>query len=295
MKSFIYRKVDDLKDALLLLSENGEKARALAGGTGLLVAMKEGAANPEVLVDIKGVPGLDEIQYAPGEGLTLGALLLIRSIETAPLIREKFSVLFDAARLLGSIQIRNRATLGGNLCSAFPSTEMAPGLISLGSMAKVSGRQGDRWVLLEDLFAGPGKTVLRPDELLTLIRVLEAPPQTGGAYLKHTLRKAMDRAIVSVAVCLTLNPSLKKCEEIKIVLGAVAPTPMRARRAEDRLRGQRVDEGAIQEASMAAAEESRPVTDIRGSAEYRREMTSVLTAKAIHKALERAHVKEING
>jgi len=284
MKNFEYKKVSTLDEALSLMGQYQGRAKVLAGGTDLLVRMRNRVWNPEILIDLKGVPGLDEIQYDPAEGLQIGALTSIYRIVNSSIIREKFPAISQAAASLGSFQVRTRATLGGNLCNASPAADMAPILISLGAKVKIRRNEAERWIPLEEFFASPGKSVLRPSELLALIQVPTLPARTAGVYLKHTIRKAMDLPIASVAVALTLDSGKDKCREIKIALGAVGPIPIRAVEAEKQLRGLRVDEASMAEASLLAAEEARPISDVRASAEYRREMVRVLTQRALQNA-----------
>lgn len=284
MKNFIYKKVSTFEETLRLLSENREEAKVLAGGTNLLILMKQKFLNPRILIDVKEIPGAGDIHCDPKEGLTIGPLATIESIETSEVIQKGFRVISEAAGLLGSIQIRLRATLGGNLCHASPSADMAPCLIALGARVRIAGGQGERWIPLEDFFAGPGKTVLQANELLTSIRVPKVPPRTGCAYVKHSIRKAIEPGIVNVAVTLTLGESGENCAEIKIALGAVAPIPMRARKAEDRLRGRKLNEASLEEAASLASEEARPITDVHGSAEYRKAMVGAVTMQSIKQA-----------
>ena len=185
----------------------------------------------------------------------------------------------QAARELGSIQVRNRATIIGNVCRASPSADTLPPLIADGAQVVIHGGNGTRQVALEDFFTGPGKTVLNPDELVTELRVPAPAPRTGKVYIKHGRRKAMELATVGVAVSLSES-------EIGIVLGAVAPTPLRARRAEGLLRGKIMNDELIEKAAAAAVSESRPISNVRASAEYRREMVGVLTRRALNLALE---------
>lgn len=285
MKNFIYKKVLTVEDAFLLLSEYKEKARILAGGTELLVKMKQKQLEPEILIDIKEIGALGGIQYDEKGGLIIGALASIRSIEVSKIIQEKFKVISEAAGFIGSIQNRNLATLGGNLCNASPAAEMAPCLMSLGTRVKVIGREKERWIPLEEFFTGPGQTVLKNGEILASIQVPNISPRTGCVYMKHSLRKAMDLAMVSVAVALTLDSTKKKCQEIKIVLGAVAPVSIRAQKAEERLRGKKIDYASIEEASRLAAKEARPISDLHGSAQYRKEMVRVITERSINQAV----------
>jgi len=285
MKNFEYKKLSTLDEALSLLGQSQDGAMILAGGTDLLVKIRNRVWHPEILIDIKGIPGLDEIRYDAVEGLYLGPLTSIHRLETSSIIREKFPAIFEAASSLGSFQVRCRATLGGNLCSASPAGDMAPSLISLGAKAKIVGRGRERWVPLEDFFTAPGKTLLKRDEFLAAVQVPKLPPQTGSKYIKFAFRKAMDWTIVGVAVALFLDSERDKCAEIRIALGAVASTPLRAKKAETRLRGQRMDEAAIAEASLLASEEVTPISDIRASGEYRREMVRVLTQKTLNQLL----------
>jgi carbon-monoxide dehydrogenase medium subunit len=286
MKNFVYQKAFSFKEALLLLSQNPGGAKVFAGGTDLLILMKEKLLAPDLLIDLKGIPGAGEIDYHPGEGVTIGGLATIESIETSAVIRKNFPVLADAAGALGSSQVRHRATLGGNLCHASPAAEMVPSLIAFGARAGIIGSERERWIPLEEFFVSPGETALRKTELLTSVRVPPILPRTGCAYLKHSIRKAMDPGIVNVAVLLTLDAAEEKCLEARIVLGAVAPTVMRARKAEARLRGREITPAVIAEAARSASEEARPITDVRASAEYRREMVEAITAKCIEQAVK---------
>jgi carbon-monoxide dehydrogenase medium subunit len=292
MRNFEYRKVSTLEEAFHLLETHGREARILAGGTDLLVQMRHGLLGPKILIDLKGVPGLDEIRYEAPTGLRLGALTLIHALETDPLVKEKFGIISQAASSLGSYQVRCRATLGGNLCNASPAADMVPALISLGAKAKLSCRNGDRFLPLEDFFAGPGRNRLRPGEILIDVQVPNPPPAPAGFHhTKHSTRKAMDLAVVGVAVAFSSDSRREKCADVKIALGAVGPVPFRATGAENRLRGERVDEDLISQAAFRAAEEAQPISDIRASGEYRREMVRVLT----HRTLKQAWMNLLRG
>jgi aerobic carbon-monoxide dehydrogenase medium subunit len=286
MKNFEYQKASTLEEVFHLLETHGRGASMLAGGTDLLIKMRHEILNPKILIDLKGVPGLDGIRYEAATGLRLGALTSIQSLETSPLVKEKFGVISQAASSLGSYQVRCRATLGGNLCNASPAADMIPALISLGAKAKLSCKSGDRLLPLEDFFAGPGRNNLRPGEILIEVQVPNPPTPTGFHYTKHSIRKAMDLAVVGVAVALSLSPGKDRCSEAKIVLGAVSPIPMRALGAENFLRGEKLGEKVIAQAALLSSEEAQPITDIRASSEYRREMTRVLTYRALKKVWE---------
>jgi carbon-monoxide dehydrogenase medium subunit len=280
LKRFEYFEPASLSEAVALLARYDGRAQALAGGTDLLVELKEALRRAECVVNIKKIPGIDRLSFDASDGLHIGALVTARQIETSPVILEKYVSLAQAARELGSIQVRNRATIIGNVCRASPSADTLPPLIADGAEVTIHGADGHRTVPLEEFFTGPGKTVLRHDELVTAIRVPAPPPRTGKVYIKHGRRKAMELATVGVAVTLTEDADLK------IVLGAVAPTPIRALQAEALLRGRKIDAARIERAAQAAVQESQPISNVRASAEYRREMVLVLTRRALQRALE---------
>ncbi len=281
---FNYLEPKTTEEAISLLVKHGEKARVIAGGTDLLIQVRNKAINPEQVIDIGYIPGLEYIDYDDNQGLRMGALTTIRALETSATLQQRYPVISQAASQLGSFAIRNVATIGGNLCNAAPSTETAPALIALSARAIIIGPDGERLVPLEDFFTGPGATVLEKGELLAEIQLPVPPPDTRGAYLKYSIRGTIDLAIVGVAVVVTSGPG-EVCEDIKIVLGAVAPTPIRARHAEAVLRGQKVDETLVDKSAEAASAEARPVSDVRASAQYRREMVKVLTRRAIKEVM----------
>jgi aerobic carbon-monoxide dehydrogenase medium subunit len=286
MKRFAYLEPRTLQEAVSCLRQHGGTANVLAGGTDLLVEIKEHLRQPEHVINIKKIPGMNHFTYHPQQGLRFGSLVTARQIEIAPEILQNYPGLSRACSDLGSIQVRNRATIAGNVCRASPSADTLPPLIADGASLKIYGPDGERVVLLEDFFTGPGKTILSPDELVTEIAIPAPLPHTGRVYIKHGRRKAMELATVGVAVSLTLDGAA--CREVRIVLGAVAPTPIRARKAEDLLRGRLIDDKVIDTIGEAAMSESRPISNVRGSAEYRREMVGVLTRRAIKQAMEMA-------
>jgi carbon-monoxide dehydrogenase medium subunit len=292
MNNFEYRKVSTLEDACLLLDQYGDRAKILAGGTDLLIKMRNRALNPALLIDLKGVPGLDEIRYEPAIGLRIGPLTSIHQLETSRLVQEKFGGIAKAAASLGTYQIRCRATLGGNICSASPAADMVPSLIVLGAKAKIGGKKRERWLPLGELFTGPGRTNLRPEEILAEVQIPDPPGPIVTFYAKHSIRNAMDLAVVSVAVALSPASKRDVCSEIRIALGAVGPVPLRALRAEDLLRGQKLDQEIISRAAEIASEDVQPITDFRASAEYRREMVRVLTRRVLEKIWEGLSGKE---
>ena len=282
---FEYIEPVTIQEAVSSLKKYGEKAKVIAGGTDLVVQMRQKTVKPEYVVDITHIPDLDYIRFDEKQGLRIGALSTIRSLEKSEELRRRFPVISSAASCLGSVAVRNQGTLGGNLCNAAPSAEMAPSLIGLSARAKIVGPEGERIVPLEDFFKGPGLTVLKKGELLVELQVPVPSPGIQAVYLKHSIRGSIDLAIVGVAVVGDFEPKSKACKDVRIVLGAVAPTPMRARGAEEVLRGKKIKNQLIDESAEKASGESRPITDVRGSEWYRREMVKVLTREGLSKVV----------
>jgi len=269
-----------LQEASRLLKENGTGGRFLAGGTDLVIAMKEKGLLPKYIVDLKRVPGLSGIRENSDGSITLGALTTMYAIETSPLIKKKYPFLAQSAAEVGSIQIRNRATIGGNMCNATPSADTAPALIALNATAKIASGSAERTIPLEDFFKGPGQTVMNPEEILTEIAIPKTSSELVGEYIKFSPREMMDLAYVGVAVAYSLAKD-KKCTGVRVVLGAVAPIPLRAKRTEAALEGQILSEAGAEKAGQIAAEEAKPISDVRSSADYRRAMVGAMTKRAI--------------
>jgi aerobic carbon-monoxide dehydrogenase medium subunit len=270
-----------LEEASRLLQENGPGGRLLAGGTDLVIALKEKGLLPKYLVDLKRVPGLTGIRENRDGSITIGALTTMREIEISPLITKKFPFLAQSAAEVGSIQIRNRATIGGNMANATPSADTAPPLIALNATAKITGLNGERTVTLEEFFKGPGQTVMSAEEVLSEINIPKSHPRLVGEYIKFSPREMMDLAYVGIAVAYHLGDDDRKCHGVRIVLGAVAPTPLRAKHAESALEGQNLTEALAEKVGQIAAEEAKPISDVRSSADYRRAMVGAMTTRAI--------------
>jgi len=285
MRRFEYFEPKTLREAIGLLGQYSGQASILAGGTDLLVEIKERIRKPNYLVNIKRIPGIDHLIFDENDGLQIGALVTVREVEKSAIVQDKYAGLAQAAKELGSIQIRNRATVAGNICRASPSADTLPPLIADGAAVNIIGLDGERTVVLEEFFTGPGQTVMGSDEVLIGISVPCPEPQTGKAYIKHGRRKAMELATIGVAVVLVLDGEV--CQSARIVLGAVAPTPIRVPEAENVLRGSIINKSAIQQAAELAMAASKPISDVRSSADYRRKMVRVLTSRAIEQALER--------
>jgi carbon-monoxide dehydrogenase medium subunit len=275
-----------LPEALDLMAQHGSGARFMAGGTDLLLAMKKREIAPGHVVSLANIPSLKGIGQEGGM-LRIGALTTLGEIERSPLVKERLLPLRDAVEKMASAQIRNLATIGGNLCSAVPSADTAPPLIALSGSLFLLGPSGERTVSVEDFFTGPKATLARPDEILTSIMIPKPGPLSSGCYLKLMRRHAMDLALVGVAVCLKLDGD-KVCREVRIALGAVAPTPVRVPEIEALLIGKRPDEAVVAEAARIAGMQCRPITDIRASLEYRCSMVEVLTRRAVMEAFRRA-------
>lgn len=285
---FEYLEAKSIKEAVSLIAKYDGRAKVIAGGTDLIVQMRRGMVKPEYVINIGRIKELDYINYDK-EGLKIGALTTIRSLEKSEIFNQDHLVISKAAGQLASIGVRNIATVGGNLCNASPSADMAPSLIGLGAQVKIAGLKSTRKVLLEDFFKGPGITILGNGEMLVEIQVPKVAPKTGAAYLKYGIRGSIDLAIVGVAVVIMLGKR-GECQDAKIVLGAVAPTPMRAKKAEEILKGKKIDQELIEESGRMASEEARPISDVRATAEYRKEMVKVFTRNAVKEALACAGV-----
>jgi aerobic carbon-monoxide dehydrogenase medium subunit len=293
MHRFDYHTPGTLAEAVALLDGFGDTARIIAGGTDLLTALKEHWETPDHVVDLRCVSGLDRIAYDPSTGLTIGARATVRAVETSPLVQHYYPALASAASTLASIQIRNLATLAGNICRASPSADMPPVLLALGASVTACSPAGERTISLDDFFTGPGRTVLSRNEILTAIHLppVDASPgrRAGAAYIKHSPRRAMDLATVGVAAAVTVERGW--ITSVRIALGAVAPTPRRARRAESVLLGRQVAVELLHAAGEAAAAECAPISDVRGTAGHRRAMVAVLTRRALEQAIAAALVE----
>lgn len=283
---FNYLKAGTIEEATTLLKSHGSKARVIAGGTDLMVQVRQKVVRPDFVIDIEAIPGLDSLHFDEGVGLTIGAATPVRTLETSPEVRLNYPMLSQAAGQLASVAIRNVGTVGGNLCNASPSADTAPALLALSAEARIAGPSGTRQVPLEEFFVGPGKTVLEEGELLVELWVPPVHPRARGVYFKHSIRGSIDLAIIGVAVLAVYDPQGTIFEDVNIALGAVAPTPMRAKRAEVLLKGQEVSDALIQTAAEIAAKESKPITDIRGTAAYRREMVQVFTRRALRETTD---------
>ena len=309
MKKFDYLRPQTLEEALALLNQHGKKAKLIAGGTDVIVLIKQKAMMPEVLISLRGIPGLDQIRY--DGALKIGAMVTHRGIEKSEVIRKEFSALTDAADVLGSIQIRNVATIGGNICTAAPSADTATPLLVLGTQVKIKSLSEERMVPIEGFFTGPGETILKKGEMVTELVVPKPLPNTGSAYWKLQRRLALDLPILGVSVLLSLDKgtvscsdmlcttspissilhTMEKdeltCKEIRIALGVAAPTPMRALKAENLMRGKKISDELLEEVANTASVEAQPRDSIRGEAWYRKDLIRILVKRMAMRSIER--------
>lgn len=294
MKNFRYFKPETIEDAAQILGDLNGKAMALSGGTDLLVRMRSRIIQPEAVVDIKGIKDLALKKEDKTKGLTLGSTVTIGEIENWELIQKRYPVLSQAAATLGGPQVRNKATVGGNLCNASPSADMSPALMVLNASVNILSKDGNRNLPLEEFFRGPGETAMDKGEILTSVQVPKMLANSHAVYIKLGRRKAMEIPVAAVAVMMTLDDSFSKCLDIRIAMGAVAPTPLRAKQAENLIRGKIIDDAVIQEVAEEASRECSPISDVRASAWYRQKAIEGLVKKAI-KQSEKTIREESNG
>lgn len=287
MKRFQYFNPSSIVDAELLLDTYGEKAKVLAGGTDLIVQIKNNEIDPTILIDLKKIPELTGIDSTNNNGYIIYPLTTISEIESSKSIKNHYPILSESAKTIGSIQIRNRATIGGNLCRAAPSADMVPALLVLEAQLKIRKLNNEKTIPLEEYFVGSGKTVLKKNEILAEIIIPNNLSKNIGVYIKNGPRQTMDLATVGVAVFAAIDPSNSTCNSIKIGIASVAPTPFRARKAEKILMGNKMTPLLIKEVAKVASYEAKPITDVYGPDWYKREMVEVLVKQAIMEALTR--------
>lgn len=280
---------DSIETASSMLREYQGRAQFLAGGTDLLVKMKLRKLMPRYLINVKGIRGIDRIRRE-GDGLRIGALTTVRSMEKSETISREVPMLSRAAGVLGTMPIRTLATLGGNLANASPSAEFGPPLLVLDATVRCMGQDGERVIPLNEFFLAPGKSALRPGEMITEVHVPVPPARARCIYLKHSLRR-MDVAMVGAAVYMLLDGDV--CRDVRIALGAVAPTPFRAKKAEAaiagiRLTGDGAESGLIEEVARIACEESSPIDDLRGAASYRRKIVGLMVKQGLAQTISRS-------
>lgn len=281
---FEYFEPETVNEAVRLLSTYGARAKVIAGGVDLVPRIRQRQIRPEYVVSLHHIPGLDYIEGNGRDGLRIGALTNLCSIELSPTVQKDYALLYEAIHQIASMQVRNMATAVGNLCVATPASDVAAAMMALGAKLRTASTAQERVLSIEDFFVGVGQTILQPGEIVTEVLLPGLPTQAGGAFMK-LVRTATDVAKVNVAVMLTVTGNT--CKDARIALGSVAPTVIRARKAEETLKGQRLEQNLIREAAGTAAQETKPITDIRSTWEYRGEATKALVRRAIVKALQR--------
>jgi len=291
MQGFEYLCPTTLPEALRLLENYGDRARILAGGTDLLVQMQTGELKPRYIIDLKRIGELQGVHPLRDGAFTIGPLTRIADLASLKDAEGPLASLREAARTIGSVQIRNRATIGGNICRAAPSADMVPLLLVLEGEAKIVSLEHERWISVDAFFKGPGQTILLSHEVLAEVRIPSAPPDGWGVYKKLGPRQTMDLATVGVAVYIQMSTNQGICQTSRIALASVAPTPMRARETEKMLGGKPLTPDLISKAARSAAMEASPITDVYGPDWYKKQMVEVLTKRAIGEALARIRGK----
>jgi len=272
-----------LDEACALLKEHQGKIKVKAGGTDMIVRLSHRAVKPDYLMSLKKIPGLDQITWDPAAGLTIGALALLREVEVSPIILEHAPMLARAAHATATVQIRNMGTVMGNICNASPSADNIPTLVAMNASIVAYSERGEREISLDDFFLGPGRTALESDELAIAIKVPAPAPRTGVSYQKVSQRSKVDIAAVNIGALVTLDGD-GNCKTVRVSMGAVGPTPLRAGKAEAFLVGKPADDDNLAEAGRLAAEDASPISDVRASKEYRKLMVEVLSKRALAEA-----------
>ncbi len=289
MHAITYESPKSLAQALSSLAAAGEKARTLAGGTDLIIQMRARVRKPEQIVDLKNMPELQIIAFSPQDGLRLGAAVCCARITADAVLKQQYPGLVEAAGLIGSDQIQSRCSIGGNLCNGSPAADTTPALIALGAQCVISSAKGTRTVPVEQMVTAPGRTILQPDEILVEFRIAAPKGHASDCYQRFIPRNEMDIAVVGVGAAVTVDGG--KFTAARIGLGAVAATPLLAKAAGDSLVGKPVSEESIAAAAALAQQIATPITDMRGTAEYRKHLVGVLTRRVVTEAAARAKAK----
>lgn len=288
MQPFEYARAYSTGEAVALLTQANGRARVLSGGTDLIVALRDGRLVTDLVVDIKFIPEVNDLTFDPATGLAIGAAVPCHRIYGDEPIARAYPGLIDAASLIGGVQIQGRASLGGNLCNASPAADSIPALIAHGAVAHIAGPAGRRCVPVEAFCTAPGRTVLQPGEFLVALHLPPPAPGFGAAYVRFIPRNEMDIAVVGAGVSVQLDESRTQFVAARIVLAAVAPTPLFVPAAGAALIGQPISQHTVAEAARIAQAAAQPITDMRGTASYRRHLVGVLVQRALAKALARA-------
>ena len=288
MARFEYLEARTFRQAISLCQRHGDAARLVAGSTDFLVRWRLGNWRPQYVINIQRIASLTRVSYSARNGLRLGALVTVETLVNHPVIRRRYPALAAAAASFAGVQVRNLATVGGNVCNASPSGDTLPALLAFGAQCRIAGPNGERLAPLDQFFTGPGATILQTGEILAELRLPPSQAGSGSLYIKHSPRGAMDIAIVGVASVISLGDRGRSCREVRIALGAVAPTPIRAYAAEDMLRGRPITPELIEAAAQQAQALATPIDDVRASASHRKAIVGVLTKRTLERAVEMA-------
>jgi CO/xanthine dehydrogenase FAD-binding subunit len=288
LQAFDYATARSVDEAVSLLAQHGDQARALAGGTDLIVAVREGRRKVALIVDIKGIPEVNQLSYDAAQGLTIGAAVPCYRIYDHQEVAAAYPGLIDAVSLIGGTAIQGRASIGGNLCNASPAADTIPALIVHQTTCLIAGPNGRREIPVEQFCTGPGRTVLQNGEFLVSLHMPPPQPNSGAQYLRFIPRNEMDIAVVGAGAMVVLNPAHTSFVSARIAIGAVAPTPLFVEAAGATLAGKDISDESIQQAAEAAQAAARPIDDMRGTAQYRRHLVGVLTRRALRGAIQRA-------
>jgi carbon-monoxide dehydrogenase medium subunit len=286
VRNFDYLEPTSVAEACALLKQHGSEAKVFAGGAHVTILLKQGLYQPKVLVNIKKIPELRGIKFEAAEGLIIGALVTHRELETSALVMEKLPVLCEAEREVANIRVRNMGTVGGNLASGEPLTDLAQIFIALEGQLKITGPSGQRAIPVEELFLDFYTTSLAEDEIITHVVLPPLPPRSGIEYIRFSSSSVVDKPSAGVAVRLTLDEEMVRVA--RIVLGCVGPTPVRARKAEDLITGKKLTVELIANAGAMASQECSPMSDLRGSEQYKRAIVGTLVKRALTAACDKA-------
>ena len=287
MQDFGYIAAKTVSEAVSLLDEKGQAARILAGGTDLIVQVREAQRDVDLMIDIKSIPEVNVLDYNADTGLTLGAAVECYKIYAVDEICDAYPGLIDATKIIGGTAIQGRAGVGGNLCNASPAADCIPPLIVLNASCVIAGPNGERELPVEQFCTGPGQTALGNGEILVSLKIPAPASNSSSFYLRFIPRNEMDIAVVGAGASVTLDDAKQKIVSARIALGAVAPTPLFAEEASALLAGREVSDAAIDEAAAAAQAIARPISDMRGTVEQRIHLVGVLTRRALNGAIQR--------
>ena len=288
MKYVDYERPTNLKAALEILQNNGETTKILAGGTDILTKLRIRREQPDLLLDSKEIPELNELSYNPDSGLTVGGAVPFYKLYAHADVIKYYQSIVDSTKIIGGIPIQGRATLGGNLCNAAPSADAIPTLIVLGATASIHSLNDSREVPISEFCTGPGSTILNTNEIVVSINIPSPKQNTGAHYMRFIPRNEMDIAVVGVGTSVELSDDGSKFKDAQVSLASVAPTPLHVTSITDYLSGKEINDENIEKAGELAKDATKPISDMRGTAEYRQHLCTVLTKRSLKQSIERA-------